>query len=140
MQDPSCRGESRHWSTVLIALLVGIVIIFAACHEDVKLSFDNRTEALLCFYSSTKYASEAECLDEVKPLKETTSVPGCGYGTDADKIPLTVVLTVKDGGRQIYQRTEECRIWQKSSRKFVIQQSGDDFVVTDPLAATTPSP
>jgi len=107
---------------------------------EVEFTFDNRTDALLCFDSSAKDASEAECSAEVRPLKKTTWVPGCGYGTEADKIPLTVVLTVKEGGRQIYQRTEECRIWQKSSRKFIIEQRGEDFVVTDPLTGTTPSP
>jgi hypothetical protein len=124
----------------LIALLVGVVAVSSACHEEVEFTFDNRTDALLCFDSSAKDASEAECSAEVRPLKKTTWVPGCGYGTEADKIPLTVVLTVKEGGRQIYQRTEECRIWQKSSRKFIIEQRGEDFVVTDPLTGTTPSP
>ena len=141
----SIRGaarRTRHRFTPLIALLVGIAVFSAACddHEEVKLTFDNRTEALLCFYSSTKYASEAECLAEVKPLRETPWVPGCGYGPGADEAPLTVILTVKDGGRQIYERTEECRMWQKSSRKFIIERRGEDFEVTDPLTGTAPRP
>jgi hypothetical protein len=109
-------------------------------HEEVKLTFDNRTEALLCFYSSTKYASEAECLAEVKPLRETPWVPGCGYGPGADEAPLTVILTVKEGGRQIYQGTRECRAWQATNRTFVIEERDGDFVVISPLAEATESP
>jgi len=141
----SIRGVARRirWHAVFIALLIGIGAVSAACwmnHEEVKLTFDNRTEAVLCFYLSPEEASTADCSAEVKPQATTAWLPGCGYGPDADKIPLTVVLTVKEGGRQIYQRTEECRTWQASDRKFVIEQRGDDFVATDPLADATQSP
>ena len=141
----SAKGAVR-WApqrAALMALLAGIVAVSAACwlnHEEVKFTTDNRTDSPLCYYRSPEDASAAECLAEARPQKTTAWWPGCGYGADADKIPLTVVLTVKEGGRQIYQRTEECRTWQASARKFFIDQRGGDFVVTDPLADTTPSP
>ena len=143
----SIRGVAMRirWHAVFIALLISIGAVSAGCslnlnHEEVELTFDNRTESLLCYFPSREDASAARCLQELKPLAQTTWRPGCGYGEHADELPMTVILTVKEGGLQIYQRTEECRIWQKSSRKFVIQQSGDDFIVTDHIAATTPSP
>jgi hypothetical protein len=141
----STQGAVR-WTpqrAALIALLVGIVAVSAACwmnREEVQFTIENRTDSVLCAYPSPEDASGAPCLMELKPQATTGWWPGCGYGEHADELPMTVVLTVKEGGRQIYHRTEECRVWQRSSRKFVIEQRGEDFVVTDPLAETTPSP
>ena len=128
---------------VLMALLVGVVAVSTACwlnREEVKFTFDNRTDSPLCYEPSPEDASDGRCLQEVRPLAETTWRPGCGYGEDADQIPVTVVLTVKEGGRQIYQRTQECRVWQASDGTFVIEQQGDEFVVTDSLSDAIPSP
>jgi hypothetical protein len=130
------------WHAVFLPLLIGIAVS-AACymnHEEVTFTFDNRIDSVLCFYRYPEDAFAADCSAEVKPQTTTVWTPGCGYGEHADELPLTVILTVKEGGHQIYQRTEECRTWQASDRKFVIEQRGGDFVVTDPLAATTPSP
>jgi hypothetical protein len=141
----STRSAARltRWHAALIALLVGIVAVSAACymnHEEVKFTFDNRTESFLCYSLSLEEASAARCLQELRPLAQTVWTPGCGYGEHADELPMTVILTVKEGGRLVYQRTGECRVWQASDRKFVIEQRGEDFVVTDPLTDTTPSP
>jgi len=128
---------------VLTTLLAGTVAVSAACwfnQEEVEFTFDNRTESLLCYYGSPEDASGARCLEEVKSQATTVWVPGCGDGPGADKIPLTVVLTVKEPERQIYERTEECRTWQASDGTFVIEQEGDEFAVTDPLTGMTPSP
>jgi hypothetical protein len=138
-------AKRSSWRAVFVPLLIAIGAVSAACslnlnHEEVELTFDNRTESLLCYFPSREEASAARCLQELRPLAQTAWRPGCGYGEHADELPLTVILTVKEGGHQIYQRTEECRMWQASDRKFVIEQRGDDFVVTDPLADTRPSP
>jgi hypothetical protein len=127
----------------LIVLLVALVALLAACwmnHEEVKLTFDNRTEWLLCFELSQEDASDGRCLQEVEPLKETAWTPGCGYGEDADEAPLTVVLTVKEDGRQLYQGTRECRAWQATNRRFVIEERDGDLVVISPLADATETP
>jgi len=141
----SAQGAVRRTRkyAVLTALLAGTVAVSAACwfnSEDIEFSIDNRTDAVVCYYPSHEDALAATCLQEAKPRSTTLWVPGCGDGPGADTIPVTVVLTVKEGGRQIYQRTEECRIWQESDRTFVIEQEGDEFVVTDPLTGATPSP
>lgn len=131
---------------ILVALLLGCIIIFAALtacwlkSEDVRFTFDNRTDSLLCYYLSPEAASSARRLQEVKPLAETAWTPGCGSGPGVEKNPITVVLTVKQGGRQIYNRTAECRVWQNSDRTFVIEQEGDEFIVTDSLQDASPSP
>ncbi len=128
------RWTSRYG--VFIALLVGVVAVSTACwinREEVKFIFDNRTDSLLCYYLSPEAASSARCPQEVGPRAETTWRPGCGYGEDADKIQVTVVLTVKEGGRQIYNRTDACRIWQESDGTFAIEQRRGAFVVADSL-------
>ncbi len=128
---------------VFITLLIVIFAVATACwlkHENVKLTFDNRTGSLLCLYLSPADASSGRCLDEIDPLAEMTWGVGCGDGPGAEKAPITVLLTVKQGGRQIYNRTAECRVWQDSDRTFIIEQEGDELVVTDSLPATTPSP
>jgi hypothetical protein len=144
MQDTSCRGENCYWYTALTALVVvGIAIFFVAClrEENFDATFENRTDFILCLYPSPADAAGGRCLNEVKPH---TTVDGflieCGDGPGTEKNRIPVIVTVKEGGRLIYQRTEECRVWQASEGKFVIEQRGDDFIVTDYIAATTPSP
>ena len=128
---------------VFTALLVGTVAISAACwfkQEEVEFSFDNRTEFLLCYYPSPEDAVAAPCLQELKAQATTVWVPGCGSGPGVERNRITVILTVKEDGRQIYNRIEECRGWQDSDGTFVIEQQGDDFVVTDSLSDAIPSP
>jgi hypothetical protein len=133
----------RYRSALLIALLVGIIVFSAACEweENFYATFDNQTDSVLCLYPYPEDAAAGRCLNEVKPH---ATVDGflieCGDGPGVEKNRIPVILTVKEGGRQIYQRTEECRTWQASDRKFVIEQRGDDFVVTDPLTDATPAP
>ena len=69
----SIQGASRwtRWHAALIALLVGILAVSAACslnlnHEEVELTFDNRTESLLCYFPSREEASAARCLQELR--------------------------------------------------------------------------
>ena len=140
----STRSAARliRWHVALIALLIGIAVFLAACYpyEDVEGTVENRTDSALCFYLHPEDAAEGRCSGELKPHTTDDWFQECRDGPGADKIPITVILAVKEGGRLIYQRTEECRVWQASGGKFVIQQRGDNFVVTDPLAGTTPAP
>ena len=129
--------------SVFIALLIAIFAVSTACwlkHESVQFTFDNRTGSLLCSYPSQPDASSARCLSEIDPLAETTLGRGCGDGPGAEKARIPVILTVKQGGRQIYNRTAECRVWQDSDRTFVIEQRGDEFVVTDSLPSELDTP
>jgi hypothetical protein len=132
----------RYRSAVLIALLVGIAVFSAACEweENFDATFDNRTDFILCLYPSPADAAAGRCLDEVKPHATVDGFIECGDGPGTEKNRIPVIVTVKEGGRQIYQRIEECRTWQASDGKFVIQQRGDDFLVTDPLTDATQSP
>lgn len=114
----------------LVVLLTGV-----ACNlnrEEVDFTFDNRTDALLCFERSEKDAASGGCPQEIKPRAKTSWLPGCGYGGEAEKLPLTVIVIVEEGGHRIYDRTLECRVWQDSDRTFVIEQRGQEFVVTAP--------
>jgi hypothetical protein len=125
-----------------IVPLISTILVSSGCgpnHEEVRLTFDNHTDSPLCFY---RYPEDIAggCRQEVEPLTNTAWRPGCGYGEEADRAPLTVLLTVREGGRQIYNRTAECRVWQNSDRKFVIERRGDEFVVTDSLPDAKSSP
>ncbi len=128
---------------VFITLCIVIFVASTACslsNEDVLFTFDNRTDSLLCYAPSPEGASDPRCLQEVKPRAETAWRPGCGSGPGVKKNLITVVLTVKQGGRQIYNRTAECRVWQDSDRTFVIEQEGEEFIVTDSLPDGSPDP
>jgi hypothetical protein len=120
-----------------LALVVGIAAVCAACsslnHESVQFRVDNRTESVVCLYPSVPDAAGGRCLMEVKPGTDAGWGLGCAYGKNADEAPVTVAITVKEGGRPIYDRTAECLVWQRSERRFIIEQRGDEFVVTDPL-------
>jgi hypothetical protein len=121
---------------ILLALLIATVAVSTACflnQEEVDFTFDNRSDSLLCFFRYDADAAAGGCPQEVKPLARTSWRPGCGKGPDADELPLTVILTVAEDGHRIYDKTAECRLWQDSDRRFIIEQRGDDFVVTDPL-------
>jgi hypothetical protein len=114
-------------------VLLASLLISAGCilnMEDVDFTFDNRTDSQLCFFSRRNTGG---CPNEIKPRGETVWRAGCGDGPNADELPLTVVLTVAEEGRQIYERTEECRVWQKSDHTFVIDRREGEFVVTDGL-------
>jgi hypothetical protein len=121
---------------LFITLCIVIFVASTACwfkNVDVQFTFDNRTGSLLCFYPSPADASPGRCSSEIDTMAETIRTVGCGDGPGVEKNPITVVLTVKQGGRQIYNRTAECRVWQDSDRTFVIEQRGGEFFVADSL-------
>lgn len=119
--------------------------LLAACgldpfyNGDVKFSFDNRTGSILC---KAPASPDGRCFSAIKPLAITKWRQGCASGLkkEVDKAPLTVVLTVKESGREIYKRTASCKDWNATDRKFVIEQQGDKFIVTDSLSGSTPGP
>jgi len=124
---------------IAAGLLGGCIALSVACssfddHEEVDFTFDNRTDALVCFERSEKGVAEGGCPQKIKPMAETSGRIGCGYGSGADEISLTIILIAAEGERRIYNRTEECRVWQKSTRTIVINRRGDNFVVTDSLS------
>jgi len=129
-------------STFLIVLIT-ILVAATGCFLDraeVRFTFDNRTDSLICYYLGPGAAAAGQCDQEIKPLAKTAWRPGCGYGAHPEKLPLAVILTVAEGGRRIYDRTAECRVWQDSDRTFTIEQRGDEFLVTDSLPHDTSSP
>ncbi len=121
----------------IFALLVVIVAGVACDPQDARFTFDNRTDAVLCQYGSPNDAALARCRSEVEPRAETVWLRDC----DAKRgRPITMIITVKQGGDQIYSRTATCGEWQDSGGRFVIEQEGDEFIVTDSLLDSTPIP
>ena len=125
--------------SILVALLLGCVIVFAACLREskIKMPFVNESDSDLCFNLSLADATTFGFCNEVKPRGTTVWRPECGQ---AGEQPLTVVLTGRPERRQIYNRTATCNEWEESGAKFTIEQRGDELVVTDSLQDATPSP
>ena len=121
-----------------VALLLVSVIVFAACltENEVKMTFVNESDALLCFNLSSEHGASGDFCDEVKARDTSVWRPGCSPSGDQ---PITVVLNVGQGGREIYNRTATCNEWEESGAKFTIEQRGSELVVTDSLPDTTPS-
>lgn len=119
------------WARRCLATLAPLTVVVVGCGPaDVGFTFDNRTDAALCYYTSLGDAELAECNQELEPRAETD------WGQDCDNDsnrPITVVITVKQGGYQIYNRTASCGEWHDTDRRFVIEQEGDEFIVTDSL-------
>lgn len=124
---------------VFIALLLGSIIVLAAClnEKDVKLTFVNSSDSLLCFNLSSSAAATGDFCGEVKARDTSVWRPGCSPSGDQLR---TVVLTVGPGGREIYNRTATCNEWENALATFTIKQSGDELVVTDSLPDGSPSP
>ncbi len=129
-----------------LATVVVLTVVVSGCgpfySTEVAFTFDNRTDAVLCYFPSRQDAASARCLQELKPRAKTRWLPGCGRGTkdEVHRNPITVVITARDVGRQIYRRTASCGEWKNTDRKFVIEQQGGEFIVKDSLPASTPGP
>lgn len=119
------------------ALLIVMVAGFGCDPQAVRFTYDNRTDAVLCPYPSANDAAAARCLIELEPRAEAEWERGCAG--DANQ-PITVIIAVKEGGKQVYSRTATCGEWLDTDRRFVIEQEGDEFIVTDSLPASIPSP
>ena len=125
--------------SILVALLLGCVIVFSACwvnENEVKLTFVNESDVGLCFNLSSSSVATGDFCGEVKARGKSVWRPGCSPSGDQ---PITVVLSVGPGGREIYNRTATCNEWEESGAKFTIEQRGDELVVTDSLQDATPS-
>lgn len=127
---------ARRWLATA-ALLIVIVVGLGCGPASVLFTFDNRTDAVLCEYRAPNPAAAARCSAELEPRAETEWERGCAG--DAN-IPITVIIAVKQGGDQIYRRTATCGEWLDTDRRFVIEQEGDEFIVTDSLPDSAPSP
>ena len=137
----AARLARRYLATVVV-----LTVVVAGCgpfySTEVAFTFDNRTDAVLCYFPSRQDAAAARCLQELEPKAKTHWLSGCGRGTK-DKVrsnPITVVITVKEVGRQIYNRTASCGEWKDTERRFIIQQEGEEFIIADSLSGSTPSP
>ena len=103
---------------------------------SVLFTFDNRTDSVLCEYPSPQDDAGARCLAQVEPRTETH------WGRDCDNQesrPIRVFITVKQGGRQIYDRTASRGKWDDTKRRFVIERQGDEFIVTVSLPTASPA-
>jgi len=132
----SLASRRRCVKPIIEIVILGALLV--ACNAfppaPIKLTFVNETDSLLCYGSSS--ADAASGCQEVKARRTTVWRPGCGT---TGKLPMSVVLTLGQGGAEVYNRTATCNEWD-SGGKFVIEQAGDDFVVTDSLPGSVPGP
>ncbi|MEX0800619.1 MAG: hypothetical protein WD379_05325 [Dehalococcoidia bacterium] len=99
------------------------------------MTFINESDSLLCFNLSSAAAARGDTCGEIEPRGTTIWRPECGQ---AGKQPLTVVLSVGPGGREVYNGTVTCKEWEDSGAKFMIEQRGDELLVTDSLSGSAP--
>jgi hypothetical protein len=118
------------FKTVSIGFLaVVIVLSIPACGETARpdIKVFNNTDALLCLYEFAVVADS--CDPEVKPHSKTVYSGECS-GTPPPS--MQVVLIAAEGRREVYRRTELCREW-KEWDTIIIEQQGDELVITDSL-------
>src|SRR3990172_13168357 len=102
---------------ILVGLVFGCVIVFVACwlsENRVKMTFVNDSDALLCFNLSSAEAARGDSCGEVKSRGTSVWRPGC---SPSGSEPLTVVLSLGPGGREVYNRTATCDEWEASGAK-----------------------
>ena len=128
--------------SIVGVVLLASAVVLAGCdsfrHSEVKATFLNATDTLLCDSYGRPVGPQGPCAgragEAIKPHERRTRLPGCGYGADDEDFDLTVVLVVASDGRVIYNRTANCKEWDDAHATFIIKQRGDDFVVTDSLS------
>jgi hypothetical protein len=117
--------------------VISLVFVSGCGSASVLFTFDNQTGARLCEYANREGVAAARCLAEIRPRAETK------WGRDCDNLsnrPIRIIITVKDGGRVIYDRTASCGEWNDTERRFVIEQDGNEFMVTDSFSDSMPAP
>ena len=116
------------------SLLCALTVLAAACLGDtiVELTYINETDVELCHHSSL-FGPQigASCDARVKANGKTRWRPECGNAPETNL--LTVVLTVREGGRQIYSQTATCQEWIDSGAEITIDEAGGELVVADSL-------
>jgi hypothetical protein len=124
-------GNRCRLSLLFVALSAGLAVVMSACGPpSVGFTFENRTDSALCEYLSDADTRGADCLDEIDP----NSKKGSGRDCDGQRNrSFTVILTVKEDGREIFRTTGTCGEWDETKRRFVIDREGDEFIVTDSL-------
>ena len=126
-----------------VVLSVCALAILSACDltpdTQAKLTFVNNTDTVMCYYPDAADPTGEDC-GEVRERKETVWRPKCASGRRVDTAGTTVVLTVGRGGREIYNRTATCKLWNVSGGRIVIDQRNGEFIVTDALPSTTFAP
>lgn len=111
-----------------------LIVLAAACLGDtvVELTYVNNSNVELCEHSSLFGPQTSfSCNAPVKASGRTRWRPECGNAPESNE--LTVVLTVRDGGRQIYNRTATCQEWIDSGAEINIEEDGGEFIVSDSL-------
>ena len=127
----------------LTLLVFALAVPLSSCgdvgrHSAVVATFVNTTDSLLCF--ETQRSTAGQCLTQIKPHEKREWEAGCGYSAPDEAFPLTITLSVAADGREIYSRTENCKIWNDAHITLIIKQFQSRFSVIDSLPGMpTPS-
>ncbi len=110
-----------------------VIFITVGCFSFDKtdrapVTFDNRTNTVLCYYPASEAAATARCIAPIKPMDKTEYSQGCGLGAGVEENLLTVVITQGEGGTTLYNKTATCRTWK--GQVLVIEQRHATMIVS----------
>lgn len=109
----------------VLALFLGVPLL-AACDPGIGITFENRTDSLICVNPRETDEGPTGPCDEIEPRETVTYGMLCRSDDEE-----SVVLTDGVGGAVIYRRTATCGEWEDSGATITIDWDGDNFVVTD---------
>jgi len=136
------KDRSPIWQLAIVAgvSVLAWVGLIAVVRSDafvlggfvLDMDFDNRTEWTLCYYSSEVPDTNVEFCNEIKPSRVKRWSPECGR-----QQPTAFTLTIEETGQRIYSSVTTCKQWDDTGRRFIIEETEDEFVVTDPFGDVT---
>jgi hypothetical protein len=131
---PSTRRGLALWQTAGIVLgtlsvLALALLVLGTGNKEVSFDFDNQTDFLICYHATPDVSADCNKIEAERTKRWS---PGCGAEQS-----LFVTLTLAEGGLKIYGGTQTCSGWNVTDRRFIIEQVGDEFVVTDPFGDVT---
>jgi hypothetical protein len=112
----------KYW---LVPLLAVAVLLLAACDgPKISLTFENRTESLICYYQSETAESVTGSCTKIQPNETVTREVSCSGDEE-----IRVIITDGEDGEVHYRRKLTCPIWDGAT--ITIGHDGSKFTVTD---------
>jgi hypothetical protein len=124
--------------------LLVLAALLTACDPGIGITVVNESASAVCWYSSGNYRhgderpdpadADEPCSLVVPGETRGPSVVLCHRGNTK-----WVVLTLGEGGPEIYARSATCGEWEDSGATVTVKQRDGKFVITDSLPDASPT-